>query len=119
VGEAARHTFDVTGGVPILVTENGIATSQDTQRITYLEGALTALKGAMEDGVHVQGYLHWSLLDNYEWGNWEPTFGLIAVDQASGTFQRTPKPSLAWLGAVARSRNAAERGAAESSAPPG
>src|SRR5699024_4975415 len=65
------------------------------------------------------GYLHWSLLDNYEWGNWEPTFGLIAVDRASGSFQRSPKPSLAWLGAVARAANAAQRGADESSALPG
>src|SRR5699024_3131316 len=109
VGEAARHTFDVTGGVPILVTENGIATSDDAQRITYLEGALEALACAMDDGVRVQGYLHWSLLDNYEWGHWEPTFGLVAVDRAAGSFERTPKPSLAWLGEVAGAANATER----------
>jgi beta-glucosidase len=47
------------------------------------------------------GYLHWSALDNYEWASgFAPTFGLIAVD--GETFARTPKPSLAWLGAVAR-----------------
>jgi beta-glucosidase len=40
------------------------------------------------------------LLDNFEWGRWEPTFGLIAVDRE--TFVRHPKPSLAWLGAIAR-----------------
>ena len=48
----------------------------------------------------MRGYLHWSALDNYEWGHWEPTFGLIAVDRE--TFERHPKPSLAWLGDVAR-----------------
>ena len=51
----------------------------------------------------MRGYLHWSLLDNFEWGHWEPTFGLIAIDRE--TFERTPKPSLAWLGQVAQ-RNA-------------
>jgi beta-glucosidase len=53
----------------------------------------------MADGVDVRGYFHWSLLDNYEWGRWEPTFGLVAVDRT--TFRRTPKPSLHWLGALA------------------
>lgn len=54
----------------------------------------------MADGIDVRGYLHWSLLDNYEWGHWRPTFGLVAVDRT--TFVRIPKPSLAWLGEVAR-----------------
>ena len=99
LGMAVRHTFDVTG-LPILVTENGIATGDDERRIAYTVGALEGLAAAMDDGVPVHGYLHWSLLDNYEWGHWEPTFGLIAVDRE--TFVRTPKPSLAWLGAVAQ-----------------
>src|SRR5699024_7161338 len=96
---AVRHTHEVTG-LPILVTENGIATSDDDQRIAYVEGALEGLAEAMSEGITVYGYLHWSLLDNYEWGHWKPTFGLIAVDRE--TFDRTPKPSLAWLGSVAR-----------------
>ena len=54
------------------------------------------MRDAMDDGVTVDGYLHWSLLDNYEWGSYAPTFGLVAVDRA--TFTRTPHPSLAWLG---------------------
>jgi beta-glucosidase len=101
LGMAVRHTWEVTGGTPILVTENGIATADDTRRIDYTRGALRALFAAMDDGVDVRGYLHWSALDNYEWGHWEPTFGLIAVDRE--TFRRTPKPSLAWFGEVARS----------------
>lgn len=96
---AVRHTHEVTG-LPIIVTENGIATSDDERRIAYTTGALEGLAATMSDGIPVHGYLHWSLLDNYEWGHWKPTFGLIAVDRE--TFVRTPKPSLAWLGAVAR-----------------
>lgn len=102
LGIALRHAWDVTGGkVPLLVTENGIATDDDTRRIAYITTALGHLADAITDGLDVRGYLHWSALDNYEWGHWAPTFGLIAVDRA--TFARTPKPSLAWLGAIATS----------------
>jgi beta-glucosidase len=100
LGIAVRHTHDVVGDVPIVVTENGIATADDRQRIEYTTEALGHLLDAIEDGIDVRGYLHWSLLDNFEWGNWKPTFGLIAVDRE--TFERHPKPSLAWLGQVAR-----------------
>jgi beta-glucosidase len=97
---AVRHTAEVTDGLPILVTENGIATHDDTRRIAYTGEALEHLGKAIADGVDVRGYLHWSLLDNYEWGHWEPTFGLAEVDRE--TFERRPKPSLAWLGETAR-----------------
>lgn len=97
---AVRHAAEVTGGVPIIVTENGIAIADDERRIRYTQEALAGLAQAMNDGLEVRGYLHWSLLDNYEWGHWEPTFGLIAVDRE--TFERQPKPSLAWLGEVAQ-----------------
>jgi hypothetical protein len=53
--------------VPILVTENGIATGSDDDRIEYTHGALGGLHQAMTDGVDVRVYVHWSLLDNYEW----------------------------------------------------
>lgn len=106
LGIAARHTWEVTGGVPIVVTENGIATADDAQRIAYTDGALRGLAAAMADGVDVRGYLHWSLLDNFEWGHWEPTFGLIHADRE--TFERTPKPSLGWLGAVAKANALAD-----------
>lgn len=100
LGMAVRHVWETTG-LPILVTENGIATADDARRIEYTAEALRHLAAAASDGVDVRGYLHWSLLDNFEWGHWKPTFGLIAVDRE--TFIRTPKPSLAWLGQVARS----------------
>jgi len=102
---AVRHAWSVTNGVPIMITENGIATADDTQRIRYTDEALRGLAGTIADGIDVRGYLHWSLLDNFEWGHWDPTFGLIAIDRE--TFVRTPKPSLNWLGAVA-SRNGLE-----------
>lgn len=102
LGIAIRHAWEVTGGVPILVTENGIATADDNRRVAYIEAALEHLFAAADDGIDIRGYLHWSALDNFEWGHWEPTFGLIAVDRT--TFERTPKPSLARLGEIARTR---------------
>lgn len=97
---AIRHTAERTGGVPVVVTENGIATSSDDERIEYTTGALAGLGRAVADGVDVRGYLHWSLLDNYEWGRWDPTFGLVKVDRES--FERTVKPSGRWYGDLAR-----------------
>jgi beta-glucosidase len=87
---------------PVFVTENGIETGSDQRRIWYIEGALAGLQEAIEKGVPVLGYLHWSLLDNFEWTRgYAPKFGLVAVDRT--TFQRTPKPSAKHLGAVAHS----------------
>ncbi|MYU16950.1 family 1 glycosylhydrolase [Streptomyces sp. SID8361] len=100
LGIAIRNAAEVTPGTPIVVTENGIATHDDERRIRYTDEALRSLFDAVDDGIDVRGYLHWSALDNFEWGHWEPTFGLIAVDRT--TFERTPKPSLRWLGEVAR-----------------
>ncbi|GMA25259.1 hypothetical protein GCM10025864_30180 [Luteimicrobium album] len=110
IGHALRHTASIVGDTPLLVTENGIATSDDAQRVAYLDGALAAVEGALADGIDVRGYLHWSLLDNFEWGTWDAHFGLVAVDR--DTFVRTPKPSLAHLGAHARAGRAAVVGGA-------
>ncbi|PRX99760.1 glycoside hydrolase family 1 protein [Allonocardiopsis opalescens] len=100
LGIALRNAWKVAGGTPLMVTENGIATDDDERRIAYTREALGHLLDAVDEGVDVRGYLHWSLVDNFEWGHWEPTFGLAAVDRES--FERRPKPSLAWLGSVAR-----------------
>lgn len=89
-------------GVPIVVTEHGAATDDDAARIDYTEAALGGLGRCLADGIDVRGYLHWTLLDNFEWmAGYAKTFGLIAVDRE--TFERRPKPSLTWLGEVARS----------------
>jgi beta-glucosidase len=86
---------------PLLVTENGIATADDEDRIRFTTDALRSLADAIAAGADVRGYVHWSLLDNFEWMlGFAPTFGLVAVDRE--TFARTPKPSLAWLGEVAK-----------------
>lgn len=95
LGDAVRSTAAVAG-VPIVVTENGIATSDDERRIGYTGTALAGLRRAMDDGVDVRGYFHWSLLDSYEWGRYDRTFGLVSVDRE--TFERKPKLSLRWLG---------------------
>ncbi len=102
LGHALRHTAQVVGDVPLIVTENGIATGDASRRIAYTATALRDLAAALDDGLDIRGYLHWSALDNYEWGSYAPTFGLIAV--APRTFARAPKPSAAWLGEIARSR---------------
>lgn len=100
IGIGIRNAWERTGGVPVVVTENGIATQDDARRIDYTHDALVGVHEAMADGIDVRGYLHWSALDNYEWGSYAPTFGLIGWDR--DTFERTPKPSAHWLGEVAR-----------------
>lgn len=93
---AAKET-----GVPIFVTENGIATTDDSRRAEYVQRALGGLKRAIDDSVDVRGYIAWSLMDNFEWmSGYEPKFGMVAVDLK--TQKRTIKPSAAILGNIAR-----------------
>ncbi len=100
-----RRASDVTAGTPVVVTENGIGTSDDDQRRAFVSEALAVVRRCLDDGIDVRGYVHWSLLDNFEWVlGYGPTFGLVAVDRSD--FTRVPKPTAAWLGAVARSNGA-------------
>jgi beta-glucosidase len=96
-----RRAWQVTeGALPLWVTENGIGTDDDIQRIAYVRDALCGLQRAVADGVDVRGYTYWSLLDNFEWTfGYGPKFGLAAVDRS--TFARSLKPSAYWLSAVA------------------
>jgi beta-glucosidase len=102
--ECVEHVVRYAGmeaGVPLIVTENGIATNDDSRRVEYFPRALTGLKRAIDDGVDVRGYVAWSLLDNFEWMlGFEPKFGIVAVDLA--TQRRTSKPSGAFLGNIRR-----------------
>lgn len=68
-------------GKPIIITENGLADSSDSQRNWFIEETLHSIQRAVDEGAEVFGYLHWSLLDNFEWdsGFW-PRFGLVEVD---------------------------------------
>jgi len=97
-----RRAWDYTRGqIPILVTENGIGTDDDVQRIAYVRSALEGVLACLADGIDVRGYTYWSLLDNFEWAyGYGPRFGIVDCDRA--TFERTPKESARWLGRVAR-----------------
>ena len=96
-----RRAWEVTEQVPLIVTENGIGTTDDEERIEYVERALRGVLRCIDDGIDVGGYTYWSLLDNFEWAfGYVPQFGLVAVDRE--TQQRTLKPSAEWLGQIAR-----------------
>ncbi|MBO9464907.1 beta-glucosidase [Tropicibacter sp. R15_0] len=95
-----RTADEYTGDLPIFVTENGMAapdvltngTCDDPDRIAFVEAHLAQVQRAMAEGVPVNGYYLWSLLDNYEWAlGYEKRFGLVHVDFE--TLERTPKSS--------------------------
>lgn len=97
---AVRYAHEVSG-VPVIVTEHGINSADDTKRARLIPAALAELRLAMEDGVPVLGYCHWSLVDNFEWVfGYKPQFGLHTLDRT--TFARAAKPSAAVLGGIAR-----------------
>ena len=103
LGGAIRRAHRSCPGVPILVTESGIATSNDEKRIHYIDTAMREVLACLGEGIDVRSYIYWALLDNFEWAlGYAPTFGLVAVDRQ--TFERHPRPSLTWLGQVARAR---------------
>ncbi len=77
--------------LPIYITENGLASTNDDRRVRFLLNYLKEIYHAIHSGVEVKGYFHWSLIDNFEWGSFEDRFGLIEVDYT--TQKRTPKPS--------------------------
>jgi beta-galactosidase len=78
--------FVGTLGVPVYVTENGIADAGDALRARYIVDHLVTLQGVVADGVaDVRGYFHWSLTDNFEWSSgYFPEFGLATFDPTSG-----------------------------------
>lgn len=83
--------------MPIMVTENGIATADDTRRVAYIQTAMKGVENCIQDGIPVKGYMYWSMMDNFEWQKgFGMTFGLISVDRTTQT--RTAKPSLVVLG---------------------
>ncbi|MBQ8074646.1 MAG: family 1 glycosylhydrolase [Oscillospiraceae bacterium] len=81
----------------LIVTENGVAVSDDSRRVEFIRRALKGVGNCLADGIPVKGYCYWSLMDNFEWQKgFSMTFGLIAVDRT--TLKRTPKESLSILG---------------------
>jgi beta-glucosidase len=104
-----RVDRDYTRGLPIYVTENGMANDDriengavyDPQRIDFLDRHFAAVRQAIAAGVPVRGYFVWSLLDNYEWAlGYSKRFGMVHVDYA--TQKRTPKASFHRLAAAIR-----------------
>ena len=96
----------------IYITENGAAYStgpdedgvvRDVKRQSYLERHVQACEAAIDQGVPLDGYFAWSLLDNFEWAfGYEKRFGLVYVDYE--TQKRTPKESARWYGRVSKQR---------------
>ncbi|MCF2903877.1 GH1 family beta-glucosidase [Octadecabacter sp. CECT 8868] len=95
-----RTKEEYTGDLPLFITENGMAnpdmikhgTVNDPERISFLNQHFNAVRRAIADGVPVNGFFVWSLLDNYEWAlGYEKRFGLVHVDFV--TLERTPKAS--------------------------
>jgi beta-glucosidase len=84
---------------PLMITENGLADGDDSDRKWWLMETIKGMQNAMGEGVALFGYLHWSLTDNFEWnkGRW-PRFGLAAINYA--TQERTLRPSAQWFGRV-------------------
>ena len=87
--------------VPIYITENGIADGEDTRRADYIRGYLGAVHKAIQDGVDVRGYFHWSLMDNYEWAEgFTKRFGLIEINYE--TLARIVRPSAHVYAAICK-----------------
>ncbi|NP_001136332.1 glycoside hydrolase-like protein isoform X1 [Nasonia vitripennis] len=107
--DTLRKIKEDYGNPPLYITENGVSdtgTLDDTQRIEYLysymKATLTAIKSY---GCNVEGYIIWSLLDNFEWDRgYSEKFGLIHIDFNHPNRTRTPKKSVTWLSNVARTR---------------
>jgi beta-glucosidase len=88
-------------GKPVYVTESGVATEDDERRQSFLKDTLAEISKAIEEGVDVRGYYHWTSMDNFEWAHgYRMRFGLIAVDRK--TLERTPKPSSALFARIAQ-----------------
>ncbi len=94
----------------IMITENGVPVPdgidfdgrvRDERRIRYLRNHLFQVQRAMQAGVPVKGYFHWSLMDNFEWAlGFGPRFGLVYIDYK--TLKRTIKDSGRWFAGVIR-----------------
>ncbi|HEV3366087.1 MAG TPA: family 1 glycosylhydrolase [Acidimicrobiales bacterium] len=108
VAHCVRRTAAFTG-LPVMITESGIATEDDTERIDYIDAVLREVHACINEGLDVRGYFVWSLLDNFEWNmGYGPKLGLHAVDRT--TFERRPKPSAAWYAHVARTNRLGSAG---------
>ena len=101
VAATVRRAAQLLPGKPIIVTEHGVATADDAERVEFITEGLRSLHQVIADGIPLLGYIHWSAFDNFEWASgYAMQFGLIAVDRA--TQERTVKPSGRFLGEISR-----------------
>ena len=101
VAATVARAAELLPGKPIVVTEHGVATADDAERIEFITEGLKALHPLIGAGIPLKGYIHWSAFDNFEWSEgYRMEFGLIAVDRE--TQERSPKPSAQFLGGIAR-----------------
>ena len=101
VAATVRRAAELLPGKDLMVTEHGIAATDDSERIEFITKGLESLHRVIADGIPLRGYLHWSAFDNFEWAlGYRMQFGLIDVDRAS--MERTPKPSALFFGEIAR-----------------
>ncbi len=101
--QGLREVLDVAAsyGLPLYVTENGIADADDDRRPSYLVRHLTVLEQAIADGLDVRGYFHWTLVDNFEWSaGYHTRFGLHAFDPV--TKKRRPRRSAKYFAQICR-----------------
>ncbi len=102
LGQVVR-TWAGRSGLPVYITENGIADARDARRAAFIQSHLAELAKALADGIDVRGYFYWSLLDNFEWAEgYEPRFGLVHVDYSTGV--RTIRGSARAYARIARDR---------------
>lgn len=87
---------------PVYITENGIADAEDKFRKRFIRDHLISVAVAIKNGADVRGYLHWSLMDNYEWhhGYW-PRFGLVEI-QRDNNLKRIPRPSFYYYAEICK-----------------
>jgi beta-glucosidase len=89
------------GNKPLYITENGFCDARDDRRPRAILEHLAMVHRAIREGVPVRGYLHWTLVDNFEWAEgWGARFGLIELDQR--TQERTPRKSASLFGEICR-----------------
>jgi beta-glucosidase/6-phospho-beta-glucosidase/beta-galactosidase len=111
-----RHVWE-RFGKPILITENGIADDTDTQRPRYIVEHIAQVHRAIQEGIPILGYYHWSFIDNFEWREgFAKRFGLIAVRHDDPALTRAPRRS-AYLYSEIAQKNAVTRETVEAYAP--
>jgi beta-glucosidase len=103
---AVEYAYALSG-VPVLVTEHGISTPDDRIRARFIGPSLEGLADAIQAGVPVLGYCHWTLVDNFDWiFGFAPRVGLYGLDRQ--TFARIPKPSAAVYADIVRAARAGQ-----------